>query len=177
MGYRHGVGTRLINIGNVHLDRADYANAIESLKKALREPLQQMIRPMALSNLGFAQLLDGDYEAAVKTLRDAGAEAERVGFRAVIAEAGVRLGVAMALSGETTDGMEHVKKGLALARELEAHEVIAEGLWLKAKVLAEQGKVQAAQVELKGCAEMAEEKGFHRLLRLAKEDLDRLQHA
>lgn len=163
LGNGGAAGARLGNIGNLHLDLGDYLDAIKCYREALGQPLRKETVPVVESNLGLALVLSGDAEAALDSLDQAVQKAEALGFTYFLAEARIRRGAALVLTGMTNEGFEELEEGLSQAIETKLYEPQAEGLWLKARLLSASNRLDEASEVIQACEALVDERNLTRL--------------
>jgi predicted ATPase/class 3 adenylate cyclase len=105
------------NLGDLELNRSNYARAaeiFESLLAEWTEGTQDWDRAYALGNIGVARIHLGEYERAENPLREGLEISRRLDFKEGVAYFLTALGTSAVLQGSPTEGLELLAAGEAL---------------------------------------------------------------
>ncbi len=125
-------------IGEVYRDAGDVRRAVEIHSRSLGLSREQGNRGSECDNardLGLEYLLLGDFAAADRLLEGVLKLAKESGLAWYETRGSITLGELRIAQGRKDDALRFSERGLTLAREIQANELIMEALWKRALVL------------------------------------------
>ena len=139
-------------IGEVYRDAGNVRRAVELHDRSLRLSREQGNRGSECDNArdqGLNHLLLGDLPAADQLLEGAIQLATKAGLAWYVTRSSITLGELRIAQGRKEDALRFSERGLAVAREIQANELIMEALWKRAVVLRASGSKEEGSAMLR----------------------------